>query len=49
LVEEGDEAQPLRPIYSKNSEDFHQVFDLIVVLTKPKASLEQRTLKKKLE
>lgn len=48
-VEKSDEAEPLRLTYSKNSEEFRQAFDLIVVLTKPKISPEQRALIKNLE
>jgi heterodisulfide reductase subunit A-like polyferredoxin len=48
-IEKGDKTQPLHLTYSKNSEEFRQSFDLIVVLTKPKVSPEQRALIKKLE
>lgn len=47
-VEKGDDAHPLHLKYSNNGEEHHQVFDLIVVLTKPKESPEQRALMKKL-
>jgi heterodisulfide reductase subunit A-like polyferredoxin len=47
-IEKGDENEPLHLTYSKNGEEFHQAFDLIVVLTKPKISSEQRALRKKL-
>lgn len=48
-VEKGDDEEPLRLTYLKNNEELHQAFDLIVVLTKPKVSPEQKALKKKLE
>jgi heterodisulfide reductase subunit A-like polyferredoxin len=48
-VEKSNDEEPLRLTYSKNGEELRQTFDLIVVLTKPKASPEQRALKKKLE
>lgn len=47
-VDKGDDEEPLRLTYSKNGEEFHQAFDLIVVLTKPKISLEQQALMKNL-
>lgn len=47
-VEKGDKIQPLHLTYSKNGEEFRQAFDLIVVLTKPKVSPEQKALMKKL-
>lgn len=47
-VEKGDEAQPLRLTYSKNSEEFRQAFDLIVVMTKLKISSIQKALMKNL-
>jgi len=45
-VEKGDDEAPLQLTYSKNGEDFHQAFDLIIVLTKPKISPEQKALMK---
>jgi len=48
-VEKGNDEEPLRLTYSKNGEELCQAFDLIVVLTKPKASPEQRALNKKFE
>jgi heterodisulfide reductase subunit A-like polyferredoxin len=48
-VEKGDAEEPLHLTYSNNGEDFRQAFDLIVVLTKPKISSEQKALKRKLE
>jgi len=48
-VEKGDDAEPLRLKYSENGNEHQQTFDLIVVLTKPKVSHEQRALQKKLE
>ena len=48
-IEKGDDEEPLHLTYSKNGQDFHQAFDLIVVLTKPKTSPEQRALIKKLD
>jgi heterodisulfide reductase subunit A-like polyferredoxin len=48
-IENGDDEKPLHLTYSKNGEELHQAFDLIVVLTKPKISSEQRALRKKLE
>jgi len=47
-VEKGDDAQPLHLAYSNNGEEHHQAFDLIVVLTKPKVSPEQKALMKSL-
>jgi len=47
-VEKGDDAQPLHLTYSNNGEEHHQAFDLIVVLTKPKVSPEQKVLMKNL-
>lgn len=47
-VEKGDDTQPLHLTYSNNGEEHRQAFDLIVVLTKPKVSPEQKTLMKKL-
>lgn len=47
-VEKGDDEEPLRLTYSKNGEELRQAFDLIVVLTKPKVSPEQKALMKKL-
>jgi heterodisulfide reductase subunit A-like polyferredoxin len=47
-IEKGDEKEPLNLTYSKNGEEFRQTFDLIVVLTKPKVSSEQKALMKKL-
>ena len=47
-VEKGDDTQPLHLTYSKNNEELRQAFDLIVVLTKPKVSPEQKALMKKL-
>jgi heterodisulfide reductase subunit A-like polyferredoxin len=47
-VEKGDKDQPLHLAYSKNGEELRQSFDLIVVLTKPKTSSEQKALMKKL-
>jgi heterodisulfide reductase subunit A-like polyferredoxin len=48
-VEKGDDEEPLHLTYSNNGEDLRQTFDLIVVLTKPKISSEQKALKRKLE
>ena len=47
-VEKGDDSQPLHLIYSNTGEEHHHAFDLIVVLTKPKVSPEQKGLMKKL-
>ncbi len=47
-VEKGDEAQPLLLKYSENGKEHQHAFDLIVVLTKPKVSPEQRALMKTL-
>ena len=47
-IEKGDEVQPLHLTYSKNGEELRQAFDMIVVLTKPKISSEQKALMKKL-
>ncbi len=47
-IEKGDNAQPLHLTYSKNGDESRQAFDLIVVLTKPKASPELVSLTKKL-
>jgi len=47
-VEKGDDTQPLHLTYLNNGEEHHQAFDLIVVLTKPKVSPEQRALMKNL-
>ena len=47
-VEKGNDEEPLRLTCSKNNEEFRQAFDLIVVLTKPKASPEQKALMKNL-
>ena len=47
-VEKGDDAQPLHLTYSNNGDEHHQAFDLIVVLTKPKVSPEQKVLMKNL-
>jgi hypothetical protein len=47
-VEKGDDARPLLLKYSENGEEQELAFDLIVVLTKPKISLEQRALLKTL-
>ncbi|MBW2604218.1 MAG: hypothetical protein JRE28_07875 [Deltaproteobacteria bacterium] len=48
-VEKGDDKEPLRLTYSENGEEHQHAFDLVVVLTKPKISPEQKALKKKLE
>lgn len=48
-VEKGDDEEPLRLTVSENGEAHTHAFDLVVVLTKPKISSEQRALKKKLE
>ena len=48
-VEKGDDKEPLHLTYSNNGKDSRQAFDLIVVLTKPKISSEQKALKRKLE
>lgn len=48
-AEKGDETHPLHLTYLKNGEEFRQYFDLIVVLTKPKVSHEQKMLMKSLE
>ena len=48
-IEKGDDEEPLHLTYSNNGEELRQAFDLIVVLTKPKTSPEQKALKKKLE
>jgi hypothetical protein len=48
-VEKGDDKEPLHLTYSNNGEDFRQAFDLIVVMTKPKISSDQKALKRKLE
>jgi heterodisulfide reductase subunit A-like polyferredoxin len=47
-VEKGDDARPLLLKYSENGEEQELAFDLIVVLTKPKISPEQRVLLKTL-
>jgi heterodisulfide reductase subunit A-like polyferredoxin len=47
-VEKGDDEEPLHLTYSNNGKEHHQAFDLIVVLTKPKVSPEQRVLMKNL-
>jgi heterodisulfide reductase subunit A-like polyferredoxin len=47
-VEKGDDEEPLRLKYSENGKEHQHAFDLIVVLTKPKISSEQRALKKNL-
>jgi heterodisulfide reductase subunit A-like polyferredoxin len=47
-VEKGDDEEPLHLTYSNNGKEHHQAFDLIVVLTKPKVSPEQRALMKNL-
>jgi heterodisulfide reductase subunit A-like polyferredoxin len=47
-VEKGDDEEPLHLTYSNDGEEHHQAFDLIVVLTKPKVSPEQKTLMKNL-
>ena len=47
-VEKGDDEEPLRLTYAKNNEELRQAFDLIVVLTKPKVSPEQKALMKNL-
>ncbi|MGA8178806.1 MAG: hypothetical protein WB792_02020 [Desulfobacterales bacterium] len=48
-VEKGDTAQPLHLTYSNNGDESRQAFDLVVVLTKPKASPELVSLSKKLK
>ena len=48
-VEKGDNDHPLLLKYSDNSKEHQHAFDLIVVLTKPKVSPEQKVLMKKLE
>lgn len=45
-VEKGDEARSLHLTYSNNGKEHHHVFDLIVVLTKPKVSPEYKALMK---
>ena len=47
-VEKGDDEEPLHLTYLNNGEEHHQAFDLVVVLTKPKVSPEQRVLMKNL-
>lgn len=47
-VEKGDDVRPLLLKYSNNGEEYQQAFDLIVILTKPKVSPEQRALIKAL-
>jgi heterodisulfide reductase subunit A-like polyferredoxin len=47
-VEKGDDEEPLHLNYSNNGKEHHQAFDLIVVLTKPKISPEQKALMKNL-
>jgi heterodisulfide reductase subunit A-like polyferredoxin len=47
-VEKGDDEAPLHLTYSNNGKEHQQAFDLIVVLTKPKVSPEQKALMKNL-
>ena len=47
-VEKGNDEEPLHLTYSNNGKEYRQAFDLIVVLTKPKVSPDQKALMKNL-
>jgi heterodisulfide reductase subunit A-like polyferredoxin len=47
-VEKGNDEEPLHLTYSNNGKEYRQAFDLIIVLTKPKVSPDQKALMKNL-
>jgi heterodisulfide reductase subunit A-like polyferredoxin len=47
-VEKGNDEEPLHLTYSNNGKEYRQAFDLIIVLTKPKVSHDQKALMKNL-